>query len=323
MTSTLIPKLTSKYIPDRLHLRSDADADDDEDSGNEDILAETSKGMVHTTPSSSFFTSSTSFVIDKTPGSDNTTVLNPIKKKDRYNPSIKLVSSLDPGKELKGYLPTSSKDIKDFMNHDCSAEKIYKDKCVLIRNGFMTDMTISSLEESKRAMKRLRKKEAAKTAGRDWYNLPAQEVTPEIEADVKLLNMRQSLDPKRFYKRNSGIDKLKYFNVGTIIGPKADFYNDLSKRQKKRTFVEEFMADSEAKKWQRSKFKELIKNNPQYLKMRKKMEKKKKQTKFEMVQAAMTAKKQEDDSGKKLHSKRIKKQDKHNVFKKSRMKSNH
>ena len=49
-----------------------------------------------------------------------------------------------------------------------------------------------------------------------WYNLPATQMTPEIEQDMKIMKMRNILDRKRHYKKNDSSALPKYFQVGCI-----------------------------------------------------------------------------------------------------------
>lgn len=46
-----------------------------------------------------------------------------------------------------------------------------------------------------------------------WFNLPATQLTPEIEQDMKLIKMRNILDRKRHYKKNDSCALPKYFQV--------------------------------------------------------------------------------------------------------------
>jgi len=61
-----------------------------------------------------------------------------------------------------------------------------------------------------------------KTAGPDWFDLPAPSESdlPKMYREVEALRLRNQLDPKRFYKKDEGegmgIKGLpKYFAVGT------------------------------------------------------------------------------------------------------------
>lgn len=46
-----------------------------------------------------------------------------------------------------------------------------------------------------------------------WFNLPATQLTPEIEQDMKVIKMRNILDRKRHYKKNDSTALPKYFQV--------------------------------------------------------------------------------------------------------------
>lgn len=51
------------------------------------------------------------------------------------------------------------------------------------------------------------------TKGNNWYNMPATELTEERKNDLKVLQMRHALDPKRFYRANDLRTAPKYFQV--------------------------------------------------------------------------------------------------------------
>merc|ERR1712244_80811 len=90
-------------------------------------------------------------------------------------------------------------------------------------------------------------------------NLPATELTEERKNDLELLQMRNVLDPKRFYKKNNSENLPKYFQIGTIVDNAADFYTDrVSKKDRKQTMVDELLADAEFKKYQKRKYVEII-----------------------------------------------------------------
>ena len=111
----------------------------------------------------------------------------------------------------------------------------------------------------KRKMKKLKKLEREKNKGKDWFNMPALEMTEERKKDLELLQMRHVLDPKRFYKKNSTDALPKYFQIGTIVDNAADFYTDrVAKKNRKQTMVDELLADAEFKKYQKRKYVEII-----------------------------------------------------------------
>ncbi|OJJ43709.1 hypothetical protein ASPZODRAFT_135705 [Penicilliopsis zonata CBS 506.65] len=82
------------------------------------------------------------------------------------------------------------------------------------------------------------------TAGSDWFDMPKTELTPELRRDLQLIRMRSVLDPKRHYKKDNAKAKAPEFSqVGTVIEGSTEFFGArISKRDRKRTFVEEALA---------------------------------------------------------------------------------
>lgn len=67
---------------------------------------------------------------------------------------------------------------------------------------------------------------ASETAGKQWFDLPAQQLTDETRRDLKLLQLRGTFDPKRFYKSSDHKKGLpKFFQIGTVVEAPADFYS--------------------------------------------------------------------------------------------------
>lgn len=121
--------------------------------------------------------------------------------------------------------------------------------------------------------------ERSKTKGSNWFDLPATEVTEEIKNDLEILQMRSALDPKHFYKKNDMKVLPKYFQIGRMIDTPLDYYNNRGlKKNKKRTLVDELLADADFQKFQKRKYKEALENNKRgkHQKAHKKMKKLKK-----------------------------------------------
>lgn len=118
---------------------------------------------------------------------------------------------------------------------------------------------------SRRQNRKLGMKSKAKTKGFGWYNMQAPEMTDEMKNDLTVVQMRKALDPKHFYKR-SALKKdsnPKYFEVGTYEESPLDFYcSRLPKKQRKKTLVEELMADAEFHSYQKRKMSEILKSRP-------------------------------------------------------------
>lgn len=89
--------------------------------------------------------------------------------------------------------------------------------------------------------------------------MEAPVLTEEIKRDLHILKMRNTLDPKRFYKRDTGRAEIpKYFQFGTIIEGPTEFYSArLTKKQRKETIVDELLADSNSRTYFKKKYLEI------------------------------------------------------------------
>ncbi|KAF7346205.1 rRNA-processing protein fcf2 [Mycena sanguinolenta] len=116
--------------------------------------------------------------------------------------------------------------------------------------------------------KRERKALKTKTAGPDWFDLPAPSEAdlPRMYREVEALRLRNQLDPKRFYRKEEGEGKgikglPKYFAIGTIIPSTTPFgtasADNLTRAERKRTLVDELVDDAEAKRYAKRKFEDL------------------------------------------------------------------
>jgi hypothetical protein len=244
------------------------------------------------------------FVIDTKPNSASAMEdPRPVKKVSHQKPEVKLASSLQPGIDMKGYFSDKPNEMLHLINSSADADKLFAEKCV-IKPGFEQQTSINSTRISRRQHKKNNKIEREKTAGASWFNMPAAEMTEENKMDLTILQMRDALDPKRFYKRNSDLQKLpKFFQVGKVVGTQADYHNSLSKKNRKNTLVEELLADAEFKKWGKKKYAEVLKKNPHYLREQKKWNKKKNKEKQQEL-AAVRGERKERKQFKK-HAKKL------------------
>ncbi|KAK6077199.1 hypothetical protein SCUP515_05048 [Seiridium cupressi] len=98
------------------------------------------------------------------------------------------------------------------------------------------------------------------TAGPAWFNLPKTDLTPEMVRDLKLLKSRHILDPKRFYKKDSRSAVPEFSQVGTVVaGPTEFFSARMTKKERKRTLLEEVMETEASNKKFKSKYGEIQK----------------------------------------------------------------
>ncbi|KAJ8734553.1 hypothetical protein PYW08_013803 [Mythimna loreyi] len=129
----------------------------------------------------------------------------------------------------------------------------------VLKPGIEKEHEMPSYDVSKNKLKAIRRKEREKTKGPGWFNLPAPEVTEELKNDLQVLKMRSALDPKHFYKKNDMEVLPKYFQVGRIMDSPLDHVNErLTKKQRKRTMVDELLADAEFQKYNKKKYKEIV-----------------------------------------------------------------
>ena len=88
------------------------------------------------------------------------------------------------------------------------------------------------------------RKNAADTAGKAWFDLPATEITDEVKNDLRVLRLRSAFDPKSFYKKFDSTKFPKYFQFGTVVEGAGEYYSSrMTKKERKRTLTEEIMSD--------------------------------------------------------------------------------
>ena len=181
-------------------------------------------------------------------------------------------SRLDRGPKVDPYLSskkTPEESVKLLNDMSVKAMNEELSKKLVIKPGFEQNYCIKGFTQSKRKLKKIRKEENDKTLGQKWFGMRADEMTEEKKNDLLALSMRRGWDPKRFYKKNERKDLPKFFQIGTIIESKADYYHSrVPKKDRKRTLVEELLADADFKRFNKKKYSEALAKNPYYLKMK-------------------------------------------------------
>ncbi|XP_038269964.1 deoxynucleotidyltransferase terminal-interacting protein 2 [Dermochelys coriacea] len=179
---------------------------------------------------------------------------------------LHLSSSIDPGLNIKslgglyisfdaGKQKAGSSAIKQ-LKGEKKEELLQKS---IITPDFEKKDCVPPFKESIRQIKKQRKAEREKTTGDGWFGMKAPEMTNELKNDLKALKMRASMDPKHFYKKNDRDGLPKYFQVGTVVDSPIDFYHArIPKKQRKRTIVEELLADSEFRRYNKRKYQEIM-----------------------------------------------------------------
>ncbi|KAM9358351.1 deoxynucleotidyltransferase terminal-interacting protein 2 [Symphorus nematophorus] len=184
------------------------------------------------------------------------------------NPLLKEMSSrIDPGirvKELGGlyinFDGSKSKPVSSSLQK--LKEKKIQDEVMkksVIGPDFEKKDAVPPYSESKQALKLKHRVEREKSTGDGWFNMKAPEITQELKGDLQVLKMRGSMDPKRFYKKNDRDGFPKYFQVGTVVDNPVDFYHSrIPKKDRKRTMVEELLADAEFRHNNKKKFQHIV-----------------------------------------------------------------
>lgn len=98
-------------------------------------------------------------------------------------------------------------------------------------------------------------KSSSKTESEKWWQLPEQEITPDVRRELEIIKMRNYLNPKRFYKANDSKSLSKRFQFGTIIsGAFEGRASNLTRAQRRETIAGELMADKRTRKYTRRVF---------------------------------------------------------------------
>ncbi|NWQ69935.1 TDIF2 protein, partial [Neopipo cinnamomea] len=179
---------------------------------------------------------------------------------------LRLSSSIDPGlniKKLGGlYISFDAKKQKPRSSVIENLKEKKKDQLLqksVITPDFEKKECVPPFRESLHQLKKQRRAEREKTTGDGWFGMKAPEITSELKNDLKVLKMRASLDPKHFYKKNDRDGLPKYFQIGTVVDSPIDFYHSrIPKKQRKRTIVEELLADSEFRRYNKKKYQEIM-----------------------------------------------------------------
>ncbi|KAK9789962.1 hypothetical protein WJX73_005964 [Symbiochloris irregularis] len=114
-------------------------------------------------------------------------------------------------------------------------------------------VSLGPRDKTRERRKELR--QAPKTAGRDWYDLPATRIDDKVKRDLRLLRLRSAMDPKRFYKSPDSTKFPKFFQVGTVVAGPQEFYSGrMTKRNRKASITEELLADKALREQRKRRF---------------------------------------------------------------------
>ena len=158
-------------------------------------------------------------------------------------------------------------------------EKLEKliEKSVINDSSFYKPTTEEPLK-SKRALRRFKQEIRERTAGKNWFHMKSSELTDEDLIDRELLGMRDVVYSSRFYKKGSlkKSNFSKYVQVGTWQKSPLDFYSDRreAKGSRKKSLVENLMADAQFKKTNREKYLKVMRKSNSFRRLEAKHNKK-------------------------------------------------
>ena len=142
-------------------------------------------------------------------------------------------------------------------------EEIMNKYCSLYNkpnNSFLSSLQIEPLNNDY-LKKKQNKIEHTRTTGKDWFNMKAPEMTPEVENDLKAIQLRHIIDPRRFYKKQDVDGLPRFFQIGTLEVPILTGKRFIKKKSEiKNTLVEEFLEDDANIDYSRRKFGEIQAN---------------------------------------------------------------
>ncbi|KAL0326935.1 UNVERIFIED_CONTAM: rRNA-processing protein fcf2 [Sesamum angustifolium] len=94
----------------------------------------------------------------------------------------------------------SSTKVEKIASKEAETSALYKPNSQLIDGLFLPP-------NDPRKLNKLAKKQVKDTAGKNWFDMPAQTITPELKKDLQLLKLRSAVDPKRHYKKGDSRSK--------------------------------------------------------------------------------------------------------------------
>ncbi|KAJ3390874.1 hypothetical protein HDU92_000234 [Lobulomyces angularis] len=217
---------------------------------------------------------------------ENIMLLEPdIKEKSKKKLSLNYLDEIEPEKELKREKieTNNKKKVKESMatkkldtsgpylqtNFETGVTTLKNSILSLETNINQNELLMKNIVEAKPVVppmlqedpKKIKEK-TIETAGAKWFDMPATEITPEIKRDLHILKSRGALDPKRHYKKDNKTGLPKFFQFGTIIEDKADYYSSrLTKKERSESFIGEILQDSEKTEYFKKKFNHVQQKN--------------------------------------------------------------
>ena len=91
-----------------------------------------------------------------------------------------------------------------------------------------------------------------------WFEMKTPELTQDVKDDLRLVQLRNFIDPKRFYKANDRKGLPSVFQIGTVVaGPADDRFSRLTRKEKRGRFAEELLADDKVTRYAKRVYKDI------------------------------------------------------------------
>ena len=138
-------------------------------------------------------------------------------------------------------------------------EAIKRAEALLMKKGIFNSIPVNAKTipplNNEALLKKKRKEDREKTAGKKWGEMPKVELTEELKADLRAIKLRNFIYPNRFYKANDTNKLPTYFQIGTIVTDKSDTRMDrLTKKEAKGSIAQQFLKDDEANNFSKRKY---------------------------------------------------------------------
>eukprot|EP00511_Aplanochytrium_stocchinoi_P001647 CAMPEP_0204825538 /NCGR_PEP_ID=MMETSP1346-20131115/3400_1 /ASSEMBLY_ACC=CAM_ASM_000771 /TAXON_ID=215587 /ORGANISM="Aplanochytrium stocchinoi, Strain GSBS06" /LENGTH=471 /DNA_ID=CAMNT_0051953201 /DNA_START=137 /DNA_END=1552 /DNA_ORIENTATION=- len=179
-----------------------------------------------------------------------------IKKK----PNFKLSAILKPKSEGKSIEKTDENAL--MWSQALKPESAKRKRSVKRFIPTKLDIAKDDKHDEDRGQKQIREKEKQRQVQRDWFEMKTPQMTQELKDDLRALQLRHYMDPKRFYKANDSKTIPKTFQIGTVIaGAADDRFSRLTRKERKSRFVDEVLADKKITSYAKRVFKDIEKSN--------------------------------------------------------------
>jgi len=126
-------------------------------------------------------------------------------------------------------------------------------------NNIQTDMTDKNLlkptvtTQTQTQTKQQQQQSLIENAGKQWFNMQPSSQSESLKSDMKVIQMRNYLDPKKFYKSSDKFSK--FAQVGTVIEGNAEFFSSrLTNKERRGTLLEEVMSERKTRAFTKKTF---------------------------------------------------------------------